>query len=83
MACHQKKRISRITLLLVIFPSNWSQRDDKSPKVSRTLPSIVAVFSNTVVWMFLIRPQISIIIIIIIINLFWGYTVDWFNIKIT
>ena len=30
---------------------HWSLRDSKSPQVSRTLPSILAILNNAVVWM--------------------------------
>ena len=35
---------------------HWSLSDSKSPQVSRTLLSILAVFNNAVVWMVSIRP---------------------------
>ena len=38
---------------LLVF--HWSLRDSKSPQVSRTLLSIVAVLNNFVVWMFSTR----------------------------
>ncbi len=38
---------------------HWSLSDSKSPQVSRTLLSILADLNNAVVWMVLIRPQIS------------------------
>ena len=38
----------------MVFP--WRLRDSKSPQVSRTLLSILAVFSNAVVWMVSTRP---------------------------
>ena len=34
----------------------WSLSDSKSPQVSRTLLSILAVFNNAVVWMVSTRP---------------------------
>ena len=37
----------------------WSLSDSKSPKVSRILPSILAVLSNAVVWMVSTRPLTS------------------------
>ena len=43
---------------------HWSLRDSKSPQVSRTRLSILAVLSNTVVWTVSTRPQIIIIILI-------------------
>ena len=38
---------------------HWSLSDSKSPQVSRTLLSILAVLSNAVVWMVSTRPQTS------------------------
>ena len=38
---------------------HWSLSDSKSPQVSRTLLSILAVFSNTVVWMVSTHPPTS------------------------
>ena len=38
---------------------HWSLSDSKSPQVSRTLLSILAVFSNAVVWMVSTRPPTS------------------------
>ena len=35
---------------------HWSLRDSKSPQVSRTLLSILAVFNNAVVWVVSTRP---------------------------
>ena len=35
---------------------HWSFRDNKSPQVSRTLLSILAVLSNTVIWIVSTRP---------------------------
>ena len=35
---------------------HWSQSDSKSPQVSRTLLSILAVLNNAVVWMVSTRP---------------------------
>ena len=37
----------------------WSLYDSKSPQVSRTLLSFLAVVNNVVVWMFYTRPLIS------------------------
>ncbi len=37
----------------------WSLSDSKSPQVSRTLLSIVAVLRNSVVWIVSIRPPTS------------------------
>ena len=37
----------------------WSLSDSKSPQVSRTLLSILAVLNNAVVWMVSTRPPIS------------------------
>ena len=37
----------------------WSLSDSKSPQVSRTLLSILAVFNNAVVWMVSTRPPTS------------------------
>ena len=59
---------------------HWSLSDSKSPQVSRTLFSILAVLNNAVVWMVSTRPPTSkssspfsnIIIIIIIIN-YYGF----------
>ena len=39
--------------------SHWSLSDSKSPQVSRTFLSILAILSNTVVWMVSTRPLIS------------------------
>ena len=39
---------------------HWSLSDSKSPQVSRTLLSILAVFNNAVVWMVSTRPPTSI-----------------------
>ena len=38
---------------------HWSLSDSKSPQVSRTLLSILAVLNNAVVWMVFTRPPIS------------------------
>ena len=38
---------------------HWSLRDSKSPQVSRTLLSILAVLNNVVVWMVSTRPPTS------------------------
>ena len=38
---------------------HWGLSDSKSPQVSRTLLSILAVFSNAVVWMVSTRPPTS------------------------
>ena len=38
---------------------HWSLSDSKSPQVSRTLFSILAVFNNAVAWMVSIRPLTS------------------------
>ena len=38
---------------------HWSLSDSKSPQVSRTLLSILAVLSNAVVWMVSTRPPTS------------------------
>ena len=38
---------------------HWRLSDSKSPQVSRTLLSILAVFSNAVVWMVATRPPTS------------------------
>ena len=38
---------------------HWSLSDSKSPKVSRTLLSILAVFNNAVVWMVSTHPSTS------------------------
>ena len=38
---------------------HWSLSDSKSPQVSRTLLSILAVINNTVVWMVSTRPPTS------------------------
>ena len=38
---------------------HWSLRDSKSPQVSRTLLSILAVLNNAVVWMVSTRPPTS------------------------
>ena len=46
---HQRK--------LMVF--HWRLSDSKSPQVSRTLLSILAVFNNTVVWMVSTRPPTS------------------------
>ena len=42
---------------LMVF--HWSLSDSKSPQVSRTLLSILAVFNNAVVWMVSTRPLTS------------------------
>ena len=39
--------------------SHWSLSDSKSPQVSRTLLSILAVLNNAVVWMVSTRPPTS------------------------
>ena len=41
----------------MVFP--WSLSDSKSPQVSRTLLSILAVLNNVVVWMVSTRPPTS------------------------
>ena len=41
----------------MVFP--WSLSDSKSPQVSRTLLSILAVLNNAVVWMVSTRPPTS------------------------
>ena len=38
---------------------HWSLSDSKSPQISRTLLSILAVLNNAVVWMVSIRPPTS------------------------
>ena len=38
---------------------HWSLSDSKSPQVSKTLLSILALLSNVVVWMFSTRPPTS------------------------
>ena len=38
---------------------HWSLSDSKSPQVSRTLLSILAVLNNAIVWMVSTRPQTS------------------------
>ena len=38
---------------------HWSWSDSKSPRVSRTLLSILSVLNNTVVWMISTRPPTS------------------------
>ena len=38
---------------------HWSLSDSKSPQVSRTLLSILAVLNKVVVWMVSTRPPIS------------------------
>ena len=38
---------------------HWSLNDSKSPQVSRTLLSILAVLNNAVVWMVSTRPPTS------------------------
>ena len=38
---------------------HWSLSDSKSPQVSRTLLSILAVFNNAVIWMVSTRPPTS------------------------
>ena len=42
---------------LMVF--HWGLSDSKSPQVSRTLLSILAVFNNAVVWMVSTRPPTS------------------------
>ena len=39
--------------------SHWSLSDSKSPQVSRTLPSILAVLNSAVVWMVSTHPPTS------------------------
>ena len=41
----------------MVFP--WSLSDSKSPKVSRTLLSILAILNSAVVWMISTRPSKS------------------------
>ena len=50
-----------ILLIIIIYSLvfHWSLSDSKSPQVSRTLFSILAVFNNTVVWMVSTRPPTS------------------------
>ena len=43
----------------LVMVSNWSLRDNKSPKISRTLFVILADFYNAVFWMVYIYPLIS------------------------
>ena len=38
---------------------HWSLKESKSPQVSRTLLSILAVINNAVVWMVSTRPPTS------------------------
>ena len=38
---------------------HWNLNDSKSPQVSRTLPSILAILNNAVVWMVSTRPLTS------------------------
>ena len=47
-------------LTLMVF--HWRLSDSKSPQVSRTLLSILAVFNNVVVWMVSTRPPTLIIV---------------------
>ena len=42
--------LCQIPLLLLLLFSPWSLSDSKSPQVSRTLLSILAVLSNAVIW---------------------------------
>ena len=42
---------------LMVF--HWRLSDSKSPQVSRTLLSILAIFNNAVVWMVFTRPPTS------------------------
>ena len=68
----QSKQILLLLLLLLLllftqsfshqhYPMvfHWSLSDSKSPQVSRTLLSILAVLNNAVVWMVSTRPLIS------------------------
>ena len=41
----------------MVFP--WSLTDGKSPQISSTRPSILAVLNNVIVWMFSTRPPTS------------------------
>ena len=51
------QRFSHQRKLMVL---HWRLSDSKSPQVSRTLLSILAVFNNAVVWMVSTRPLTSI-----------------------
>ena len=44
-------------LMLMVF--HWSLGDSRSPKVFRTLLSILAILNNVVVWMVFIQPPTS------------------------
>ena len=65
----------------------WSLSDNKSPQVSRTLLSILAVLNNVVVWMVSTRPPTSkfsspfIIIIIHSLELFPSALADSFSLE--
>ena len=50
-------RVFHISVRLMVFP--WSLSDSKSPQVSKTLFSILAVLNNVVVWMVSTRPPTS------------------------
>ena len=51
--------IHSIELFTSALPDGFSLSDSKSPQVSRTLLSILAVLNNNVVWMVSTRPPIS------------------------
>ena len=70
---------------------HWSFSDNKSPQVSRTLLSILAVFNNAVVWMVSTCPPTSkssspfnspLVIIIVIIIIVVVVVVGRHNLKI-
>ena len=58
---------------------HWSLSDSKSPQVSRTLLSILAVLNNAVVWMVSTRPPTSKSIVIIIIIIIIIHSLELFT----
>ena len=54
----QRRRL-RLSLDCSTLPFQWSLSDSKSPQVSMTLLSILAVLNNAVVWMVSTRPPTS------------------------
>ena len=56
---HFKLFNARSTLYIYWMVFHWSLIDSKSPQVSRTLLSILAVLSNAVIWILSTRPPTS------------------------
>ena len=74
---------------------HWRLSDSKSPRVSRTLLSILTIFNNAVVWMVSTRPPnskssrpfnnplvtVPIVVVIVLANFFAGALADGISLK--